>query len=105
MALDPAVVERIRKDALESALFRARLACAVPAERERMLEQNRREMLAILDRQPAGERMTDEAWDQWEGEFDEEGPDPEVMAVIEQAQADAEREVERRMRAGTLLAG
>lgn len=105
MAIDSEAVKRIRQEALETALFRARLERASPAERERMLERSSHELLAILDREPAGEPMTDEEWDEWEREFDDEEPDHEVMAVVKQAQIDAQREVERRMLAGTVLAG
>lgn len=70
-----------------------------------MLEESRNELRAILARAPSGEPMTVEEWDEWEREFDDEEPDPELVAVIEQAQIDAKREVERRRRAGTLLAG
>jgi hypothetical protein len=107
MAIDPEykaeIADRVRKAVLDSALLQARLNCASPAERER-----------ILARRLSGADLADEFTDaldeaEWLQYLAEEKAErhhstAEMDALLEEAQLAAQQEVASRVRAGTLLA-
>ncbi len=87
-------------------MLRAELAGATPAERERLLHPGGKSRQASGVPQDFTDALDQAEWEQFMAEFKAERhfSDREVELLLAEAEAAAEEEVARRVRAGTLRA-